>query len=81
MTKTLKMKPPTIANWITAKSDDLETLPQCANDPYDGMAGNDSSHVKEAVYVGVVGARFEKKGCMEYQDILLEGMFITSVLT
>jgi hypothetical protein len=45
-----------------------------------GMAGNDPPHVKEAVYVGVVGARFEKKGCMEYQDILLEGMFITSVL-
>ena len=44
------------------------------------MAGNDPPHVKEAVYVGVVGARFEKKGCMEYQDILLEGMFITSVL-
>ena len=47
----------------------------------DGMAGNDPPHVKEAVYLGVVGARFEKKGCMEYQDILLEGMFITSVLT
>ena len=46
-----------------------------------GMAGNGPPHVKEAVYVGVVGARFEKKGCMEYQDILLEGMFITSALT
>ena len=33
-TKTLKMKPPTIANWITAKSDDLETLTQYANDSY-----------------------------------------------
>ena len=33
-TRTLKMKPPTIANWITAKSDDLETLTQCANDSY-----------------------------------------------
>ena len=42
----------------------------------DGMAGNGLPHVKEAVYVGVVGARFEKKGCMEYQDVLLEGMFI-----
>jgi len=185
-TKTLKMKPPTIANWITAKSDDLETLTQYANDSYpilhenvlllcqdflrfkleqgtpieknlyqkltlikfidrlikkrplaflnssdnyllrnsvsgyggwhligkedktgglsiedymtydeiklaallqvsspvlpinsgnrfnDGMAGNDPPHVKEAVYVGVVGARFEKKDCMEYQDVLLE---------
>ena len=33
-TKTLKTKPPTIENWITAKSDDLETLTQCANDSY-----------------------------------------------
>lgn len=37
----------------------------------DNVGRKDSNHVDEAIYVGAVGARFERKGKMEYQDIYI----------
>ena len=37
----------------------------------DNVGRKGSDHVTEAVYVGAVGARFERRGQMEYQDIVI----------
>ena len=37
-----------------------------------GKSNSKSSHDSEAVYVGVVGARFEHPNRMEWQEIILE---------
>jgi len=37
-----------------------------------GRPGDPGSFIKEAVYVGAVGARFEVKGKMEFQDIVVD---------
>jgi len=37
----------------------------------DNIGRKQPNHIDEAVYVGAVGARFERKGKMEYQDIVI----------
>ena len=36
-----------------------------------GRIGHGGTHVKEAVYIGAVGARFEKPGFMDWQEIVI----------
>lgn len=37
-----------------------------------GREGHGWPHVKEAIYVGAVGARFEQPGYMEWQEIVID---------
>ncbi len=37
-----------------------------------GRIGHGGPHVKEAVYIGAVGARFEKPGYMDWQEIVID---------
>ena len=69
-----------IENFLTYREQKLSALIQLSTETLlintggrynKGQAAPEGSFIKEAVYVGVVGARFEKPGKMDHQDCVI----------